>query len=34
MERYPAYPFMERVRERYVALGKTAGEPAPEKGSR
>ncbi|MFA4948133.1 MAG: tetratricopeptide repeat protein [Candidatus Krumholzibacteriia bacterium] len=34
MERYPEYPFMERVRERYVALGKTAGAPAPEKGSR
>jgi tetratricopeptide (TPR) repeat protein len=38
MERYPDYPFMERVRavprERYVALGKTAGPPAPEKGSR
>jgi tetratricopeptide (TPR) repeat protein len=34
MERYPEYPFMERVRERYVALGKTAGSPAPKKGSR
>lgn len=34
MERYPEYPFMERVRERYVALGKTAVSPAPEKGSR
>jgi tetratricopeptide (TPR) repeat protein len=34
MERYPDYPFMERVRERYVALGKTDGAPAPEKGSR
>ena len=34
MERYPDYPFMERVRERYVALGKTAGSPSPEKGSR
>ncbi len=34
MERYPEYPFMERVRERYVALGKTAGLSAPEKGSK
>jgi TolA-binding protein len=34
MERYPEYPFMERVRERYVALGKTAVSPAPKKGSR
>ena len=34
MERYPEYPFMERVRERYVALGKAAGSPAPEKGPR
>ena len=34
MERYPEYPFMERVRERYVALGKTAAPPAPEKGSK
>jgi tetratricopeptide (TPR) repeat protein len=24
MERYPDYPFMERVRERYIALGKSA----------
>jgi hypothetical protein len=34
MERYPDYPFMERVRERYVALGKTEGSSAPEKGAR
>jgi tetratricopeptide (TPR) repeat protein len=34
MERYPDYPFMERVRGRYVALGKTAPPAAPEKGSR
>ena len=34
MERYPEYPFMERVRERYVALGKSAGPPAPKKGSK
>ncbi len=30
MERYPDYPFMERVRERYIALGKSS-EPATEK---
>jgi tetratricopeptide (TPR) repeat protein len=34
MERYPEYPFMERVRERYVALGKAADSPAQERGSR
>ncbi len=43
MERYPDYPFMERVRGRYVALGKAAGPgdaaapagpSAPKKGSK
>ena len=34
MERYPDYPFIERVRERYIALGKTAGAEAPKKGSK
>jgi len=34
MERYPEYPFMERVRERYIALGKLAGAEAPKKGSK
>ena len=29
MERYPDYPFMERVRERYIALGKTAPSTTP-----
>ena len=29
MERYPDYPFMERVRERYIALGKTAPSTMP-----
>lgn len=34
MERYPDYPFMERVRERYVALGKSAAGPAQGKGAK
>jgi tetratricopeptide (TPR) repeat protein len=46
MERYPDYPFMERVRGRYVTLGKATGPagspgaaapaapPAPKKGSK
>jgi tetratricopeptide (TPR) repeat protein len=34
MERYPDYPFLERVRERYVALGKSVGAEAPKKGSK
>lgn len=34
MERYPDYPFIERVRERYIALGKTSGAEAPKKGSK
>jgi hypothetical protein len=34
MERYPDYPFMERVRGRYVALGKAAGLPAPKEGAK
>jgi tetratricopeptide (TPR) repeat protein len=29
MERYPDYPFMERVRGRYIALGKTAPSTTP-----
>jgi tetratricopeptide (TPR) repeat protein len=29
MERYPDYPFMERVRERYIALGKSPGAETP-----
>ncbi len=33
MERYPEYPFMERVRGRYVALGKAAGA-GPGKGGK
>ncbi|MGD1047298.1 MAG: tetratricopeptide repeat protein [Candidatus Krumholzibacteriaceae bacterium] len=32
MERYPDYPFIERVRERYIALGKTTGAESPKKG--
>ena len=34
MERYPDYPFMERVRERYIALGKSGGAQTPKKGSK
>jgi len=34
MELYPDYPFMERVRERYIELGKTVGAEAPKKGSK
>jgi hypothetical protein len=30
MERYPDYPFMERVRGRYVELGKSAGAAPKE----
>jgi tetratricopeptide (TPR) repeat protein len=33
MERYPDYPFMERVRERYIALQASVGAEAPKKGS-
>ena len=34
MERYPDYPFIERVRERYIALGKTVGAETPKRGSK
>jgi len=34
MERYPDYPFMERVRGRYIALGKSGGAETPKKGSK
>jgi hypothetical protein len=33
MERYPDYPFMERVRERYAALARETGQ-APGKGTK